>query len=182
MRFDRLLWECLEPGAYEAEESDIGAILAPEMGETILLFKIDTAEFRERRAGVRVCDLLFFTRKSDGMPPTLLFVELKGSDYQHGEEQLETAVRRVVASLHERCIDPGGRVTPEAAGEDLNLVHRSGGLVIKTVLILASAAPSDHKQRQKEFYRRTGLPLCYRAGARRQRTNLRPLLEGRTGA
>ena len=176
MRFDPQLWECLEPGAWEAEESDIGAILAPQSGETILLFKIDTPEFRDGQQGVRVCDLLFFARQSNSNRPTLLFVELKGSDYQRGEEQLETSVRQVVGSLHERCIHPQGRVARDAAAADLTEVLRGGGLAIKAVLLLGGAAPSDHKRRQKEFHRRTGLSLCYHAAGRRQKTDLRPFV------
>lgn len=108
MKFDRLLWQCLMPGEYEFTEEGITVRLPPEAKETVLMFKTDSDAFRDWQKGVKVCDLLFFYRGPAVSKPVLLFVELKGSDYEAAELQLENAFRRVWTQLDQQC--QGGEI------------------------------------------------------------------------
>lgn len=141
MRFDRLLWECLAPGSHEGTDGPLTASLAPRAGETVLLFEIDNPAFRGRDSGVKVCDLLFFHRGMEGRP-VLLFVELKGSDYQTAEQQVESAVRRVLGQLDEGC--------------------QGRSVQLRAVILLGSSILHEDKQLKKRLLRQYGLLLRYR--------------------
>lgn len=152
MRFDRLLWECLCPGKYEFEENDIEVALTPLPGETVLTFHIDTEAFRDWKAGVKACDLLFFYRGPTRDKPVLLFVELKGSNFQDAEEQIVNAVKRTFEHLDSVC---------------------QSDVYVCAVVALGVAAPINMKQRIKDLRQQTGLVFKYHFNARRQRADLR---------
>lgn len=159
MRFDGLLWECLLPGRHEHSEENLTAALDPRPGETVLLFETDRPAFRRRLpAGSKlsVCDLMFFYRGPAAPMPVLLFVELKGSDYEHAEEQLANALEAVTRELEPDC-------------------QRS---VLKgAVVVLGASTPHDSKRRRREFFRSTRTLIEYESNARAKRTELRSHLE-----
>lgn len=152
MRFDRLLWECLCPGKYEFEESNIQVALAPSLGETVLTFHIDTEAFRDWKAGVKACDLLIFYRGPARDKPVLLFVELKGSNFEDAEGQIASAVKRTFDHLDAAC-------QPQ--------------VYVCAVVVLGTAPPINTKQRIKDLRQQTGLVFKYHFNARKQRADLR---------
>lgn len=157
MRFDRLLWHCLQPGEYQFTEENLAVRLSPENNETVLMFRTDSNVFRGSREGVPACDLLFFYRGPASPTPVLLFVELKGSDIEHAETQIGSAFKRVREELAPDC---GGGAA------------RAGAVVV-----LGSSAPADVKPRQKEAWLKQGLPFAYHFGMRgKPPVELRPNL------
>ena len=169
MRFDQLLWKCLAPGKYESSESNITAALDPQPGETVLLFEIDGPAFRAGQPGVKVCDLLFFYRGPAAPKPVLLFVELKGSDYETAEAQVVNAIRRVVAELSRDCAG----ADPARASQDLRLVRESASVTIRAVVLLGVALPFNRKQRLKDLFQQTGIVFRYHSETRFKRTDVR---------
>jgi hypothetical protein len=156
VRFDRLLWQCLVPGEYEFSEEGITVRLSPEARETMLMFRTDSEAFRDWRQGVKACDLLFFYRGPAAPKATLLFVELKGSEYEAAESQLENAFKRVWAQLDPQC--QGGEI-------------RAGAVVV-----LGRSVMMDVKARIKEAWRQRGLEYRYHFGALGKTVDLRPNL------
>jgi len=107
---ERLLWRCLRPGAHGDEDGGLAAQLLPLPDETVLVFRTDCADFRFGLPAdrLRVSDLLFFRRSAIRPGETdLLFVELKGGDYERGHEQLVNAMDVVLAPL-----EPAPAATP----------------------------------------------------------------------
>jgi len=157
VKFDRLLWQCLMPGEYTFSEEGITVRLPPEAQETVLMFRTDSDAFRDWRPGVKACDLVFFYRGPAAPQPVLLFVELKGSDYEAAEAQLESAFRRVWEQLDPHwCQGTASRVCAVA------VVGRSVMLDVKT--------------RIKEAWRHRGLEFRYHFGALGKTVELRPNL------
>lgn len=143
MTFDRILWQCLLPGQYSFEENNISAKLQPEAGETVLLLNIDDDKLRNELANKRLCDLLFFYRGPVRPVPVLVFVELKGSDYEHGEEQLRNAIAVVLSGLAPRIRDP-----------DLRNDQRQ--VELRAVLVSSRTVPHHDKRELKRLFRETG--------------------------
>ena len=156
MRFDRLLWQCLVPGQYAFSEEGITVQLPPQAGETVLMFRTDSDAFRDWQQGVKACDLLFFYRGPAAPKTTLLFVELKGSEYEAAESQLENAIKRVWAQLDPQC--QGGEI-------------RAGAVVV-----LGRSVMMDVKARIKEAWQQKGLEYRYHFGAQGKTVDLRPNL------
>ena len=156
MRFDRLLWQCLMPGEYEFTEEGITVRLPPEAKETVLMFKTDSDAFRDWQKGVKACDLLFFYRGPAAPKPVLLFVELKGSDYEAAELQLENAFKRVWAQLDQQC--------------------QSGEIRVCAVAVVGRSVMMDVKARIKDAWQQRGLEFRYHFGALRKTVDLRPNL------
>ncbi len=156
MKLDRLLWQCLKPGEYEFTEEGITVRLPPETRETVLMFQTDSEAFRDGQPGVKACDLLFLYRGPAAPKPVLLFVELKGSDYEAAEAQLENAFKRVWAQLDPKCQGGESRVCAVA------VVGRSVMLDVKT--------------RIKQAFQQRGLEYRYHFGALGKTVDLRPNL------
>jgi hypothetical protein len=130
---ERLLWNGLHPGVYSLSESDVGAKLAPEDKETVLLFQLDAPHDELRHAEppkTQICDGLFFYRRKKKAPPWLLFFELKrGSDFEHAVSQLLSAIRLTLGGLHARCLPRG----------------------IHAVVVSGVESPPDRQLLQKQF-------------------------------
>ncbi len=156
MRFDRLLWECLRPGEYAFSEENITVQLHPEAGETVLMFHTDTNAFRDWQQGVKACDLVFFYRGPAAAKPALLFVELKGGDYETAEAQLESAFKRVWEHLAPQCQGGESRVC--------------------AVVVSGRSVMIDVKARIKEAWQQRGLEFRYHFGALGKTVDLRPNL------
>jgi hypothetical protein len=110
----RLLWFCLRHDL-EFWEDRLGISLDKQPGETALLFRTDSEEFRHHfygpqmpnpPAGERIAsDVLFFYKNADH-PPLLSFVELKrGREFRHALHQLERVLGVVVPGI-ERTVGP----------------------------------------------------------------------------
>ena len=104
---ERLLWNGLHPGVYSLSESEVGARLAPEDKEAVLLFQLDEPhdELRHHEPdGTKVCDGMFFYRRKKSASPWLLFFELKrGTHFAEAVAQLMSAIRLTIKNLHARC-------------------------------------------------------------------------------
>lgn len=137
MPFNYLLWNCLLPGKTSVRESGKVASLKPDKrgNESVLAFKIDTDDFRNRFDTKLVADALFF-HKTEGKAPTILLVELKGRDVGHGIDQLGETLRAVKKSL--------GRRFP---------------VEFRAVVRTDRGVPKDMKARQKKFNRDHSVPL-----------------------
>lgn len=137
--FDRLLWNGLHPGVFSLSESDVGASLAPQDKETVLLFQLDKSnepddpcnELRYAEPdGTRICDGLFFYRRKRRSLPWLVFFELKhGRDFESAFEQLVSGVKLLTKNLHQRWSDPR----------------------IHAVIVSGGDAPADKQVLQKNF-------------------------------
>jgi hypothetical protein len=159
VKFDRLLWQCLMPGEHEFSEEGITVRLAPEAKETVLMFRTDSNAFRDGQQGVKACDLVFFYRgpPTPKIPkPVLLFVELKGSDYEAAEAQLENAFKRVWTQLDPQCQGGESRVC--------------------AVAVVGRSVMMDVKARIKEAWQQRGLEFRYHFGALGKTVELRPNL------
>ncbi|HYO59642.1 hypothetical protein [Archangium sp.] len=156
MKFDRLLWQCLMPGEHEFSEEGITVRLPPEAKETVLMFRTDSDAFRDWQQGVKACDLVFFYRGPAAPKPVLLFVELKGSDYEAAEAQLENAFKRVWAQLDTQCQGGESRVC--------------------VVAVVGRSVMMDVKARIKEAWQQRGLEFRYHFGALGKTVDLRPNL------
>jgi hypothetical protein len=160
LRFDRLLWQCLEPGKHEFTEENITVQLLPAAGETVLMFQTDSAAFRDWQEGIKACDLLFFYRGPAVPKPVLMFVELKGSELESAEAQCESAFKRVCAHLDTQC--QGGESRACA------------------VVVVGQSILIDVKARIKEAWQQRGLEFRYHFGALGKTVDLRPnLLDSR---
>jgi hypothetical protein len=130
---ERLLWNGLHPGVHSLSESEVGAKLAPVDKETVLLFQLDDPHDELRHAepqGTQICDGLFFYRRKKKAAPWLLFFELKrGSDFEHAVDQLISAIRLLIKSLHARCPPRG----------------------IHAVVVSGVESPPDRQQLQSQF-------------------------------
>jgi hypothetical protein len=150
------LWQCLVPGQYAFSEEGITVQLPPQTGETVLMFRTDSDAFRDWQPGVKACDLLFFHRGPATRKTTLLFVELKGSEYEAAESQLENAVKRVWEQLDPQCL--GGETR------------------VGAVVVLGRSVMMDVKARIKEAWQQRGLEYRYHFGAQGKTVDLRPNL------
>ncbi|OJT23270.1 hypothetical protein BO221_20620 [Archangium sp. Cb G35] len=156
MKFDRLLWQCLMPGEHEFSEEGITVRLLPEGKETVLMFRTDSNAFRDGQPGVKACDLVFFYRGPAAPKPVLLFVELKGSDYEAAEAQLENAFKRVWTQIDPQCQGGESRVC--------------------AVAVVGRSVMMDVKARIKEAWQQRGLEFRYHFGALGKTVDLRPNL------
>jgi hypothetical protein len=157
VKFDRLLWQCLRPGEYAFSEEGITVRLPPETQETVLMFQTDSDAFRDWRPGVKACDLLFFYRGPAMLDKAvLLFVELKGSDYEAAEAQLESAFKRVWQQLDKQC--------------------QGGESVVCAVAVVGRSVMVNEKERIKEAWQQRGLSFRYHFGALGKTVDLRPNL------
>ncbi len=109
---ERLLWNGLHPGVYSLSESEVGARLAPEYKETVLLIQLDEPHDELRQGepdGTQIRDgLFFYQRNKERARPWLLFFELKrGHDFEHAVSQLRSAIRLLFKGLHDRCSPRG---------------------------------------------------------------------------
>jgi hypothetical protein len=97
--FECLLRNCLLHGKTSASQNKTRFALDPNKGETILVFQVDQDSGRQClgvRADSQVCDLLVLILRPK-IKPILAFIELKGSDFEHGLQQINataTAARR----------------------------------------------------------------------------------------
>jgi hypothetical protein len=135
-----LLWFCLDHGT-AIHEDRLGLSIERRGGETILLFRTDSKEFRSRfyaaDAPQIACDALFFYKNGDH-PPLLIFVELKGAHLVHALEQLEATIGAVKPRI-EQAIRGTARC--------LALVVSDG------------ARPTTRANKQREFEARTRVDL-----------------------
>lgn len=136
MSFNYLLWNCLLPGKTSVSERKVDAKLKPEAGESVLVFKIDTDGFRKRFDTKLVADALFF-HKTEGKVPTILLVELKGSDVEQGIKQLAETVRAVKKKLPERNFPAE----------------------FQAIVRISRGSPNDIKGQQRKFERELRVPL-----------------------
>jgi hypothetical protein len=162
-----MLWECLQPGQHEFTEEGITATLEPQAGETVLFFNIDCTAFRQGQHALRICDLLVFYRGAAHQLPVLLFVELKGSDYERAESQIMGAARRVLAELDPLC----GGIPPAKAAK--GTLAPGSSVNVRAVVLCGSSLLFKRKERQKDLYQQTGLLFRYHSEARRQPNDLR---------
>ncbi|QDU39461.1 hypothetical protein Mal4_38060 [Maioricimonas rarisocia] len=93
--FNRLLLDCLVPGTTSVNERKTRTMLTfkPAAGETILVFRVDSDEGKKlfELEDSLVADALLAVFRQ-GAQPILFFVELKGSDVEHAEKQLESTI------------------------------------------------------------------------------------------
>ena len=100
MPFNQLLCKCLLAGRTSVNEQGKAARLVPESGECVLVFRLDSREFR-KVFGVEdqpICDHLFFYKKAAD-DPVLLCVELKGADLERAAEQIGRVIRLLKKEL-----------------------------------------------------------------------------------
>lgn len=97
MALEPLLWFCLSHRT-SIDEAGIALTIQRRAEETVLLFRTDSAAFREHfyahGAPQIACDALFFYKLGD-QPPLLIFVELKGANLGHALAQLEATIAAV---------------------------------------------------------------------------------------
>jgi hypothetical protein len=133
-----MLWNCLLPDKTSIGEGKQKARLERRTGagECILVFRIDNAEFR-RQFGLSqspLCDALFFLGQQQDHP-TLLPVELKGSDIAKAVQQLESAVNLLLSKLPKKQT----RYVP--------------------VIVTSSRVPHQAKKLFKDFSRKFGFEV-----------------------
>lgn len=119
------------------------AALALRAGESAYLFRLDNESSRTNLGLQRVCDGVF-VHWLHGQRPKLIFVELKGTDIQHGATQLAATLRAVQRSLNERT---GNRFP--AKGD------------IRACIVRSGSAPHGQTRIQETFYRDTGVALLF---------------------
>ncbi len=158
MAIEPLLWFCLDHGTSVAEDR-IGLSIERKGGETILLFRTDTREFRERFYDPDdpqiSCDALFFYKHADN-PALLIFVELKGANLVHALDQLEATIG---------AVKPGIERVVRGSTRYLALVVSDG------------ARPTTRVNKQREFETKTQVDLHIQTTRRGQRAvDLRAVL------
>jgi hypothetical protein len=158
MAIEPLLWFCLD---HKTSISDDGIELsiARKSGETILLFRTDSEDFRkcfyDVGASQTACDGLFFYKYGDN-PPILVFVELKGANLAHALKQLKTTILPVK--------------------ERVEGVIRDGTKYLALV-VSDGAGPTTRKNKQREFEDETRVHLLVKTTARRKKAvDLRAVL------
>ena len=158
MPFTFLLWHCLRPGETSVGEGKVrAAFQRRENDECVLVFDLDNDHFR-KEFGVgnaqRVCDHLLFHKKA-GAPPTLVFVEMKGSDVKHGITQLRSTIEMIRPRL------------PKSAGGDL-----------VAVVVTSGGAPRNLGDLCEDFWKALTVRLHVKTG----KVDLRSLLSRRPSA
>jgi len=152
MPFTFLLWHCLRPGQTSVGAGKVRAFFERENDECVLVFDLDNDHFRKEfevdEDEKRVCDHLFFHKKAEG-PPTLVFVELKGSDVKHGITQLRSTIEMMRRRL------------PKYAGRDL-----------VAVVVTSGGAPRNLDDLCEDFWK----ALTVRLHVKRGKVDLRSLL------
>jgi hypothetical protein len=158
MAIEPLLWFCLDHGTAIVDDR-IGLSIERRTGETILLFRTDSPEFRRHfldREGRQIsCDALFFYKHAE-RAPVLVFVELKGAHLLHALDQLEATIG---------AVKPG--------------IERSLGLAIRCLALVVSdgARPTTRVSRQRAFEDRTRVDLHVQTTRRGQKpVDLRDVL------
>lgn len=173
--FDRLLWNGLHPGVFSLSENDVGASLGPQDKETVLLFQLDKSDEpgdpcnelrRDEPPGTRICDGLFFYRRTRRSVPWLVFFELKsGEDSEKAFTQLVSGVGLLTKNLHQHWSD--------------RRIH--------AVIVSGGVAPVDKQLLQKKFAKEMktkGLAarLTFVQCPRKSIADLRPELDARRQA
>lgn len=101
MTFDRLLWFCLAHDT-RLEDDRLAVSIDRRSDETILRFTSDSDEFRkhflESSPSQISCDGIYFYR-FEKRAPVLVFVELKGANFQHALKQLGNVISVVKPQL-----------------------------------------------------------------------------------
>lgn len=140
MAIEPLLWFCLEH-ATQVSEKGIGLSIERKSGETILLFRTDSKEFREHFYAPGdpqiACDRLFFYKYADN-PPVLIFVELKGANLPHALEQLKQTI---------------GVVKPRVE----QAVRKSSKYL--ALVVSDGASPTTRASKQRDFEAKTQVDL-----------------------
>lgn len=88
------LLKCAVQGTSSKEQGKSVSV-KPTQGETVLLFRSDSAEFRQCIGALQdsiACDIMVFYHSSQ--KTVICFVELKGRDVADGYEQLETTYKQ----------------------------------------------------------------------------------------
>ena len=95
MPFNHLLAHALIPGVTKASDSGKEAILSPESGEAVLVFRLDEDITREHLgiANLKCCDYLFLFKDSNRT--LCIFIEFKGSDLSRADEQILSAYQAI---------------------------------------------------------------------------------------
>jgi hypothetical protein len=158
---ERLLWFCLRHTLSLRDEGIVLSFKDRREDETILVFKTDSAAFREQfyRAGDlhSACEGIVFYKHAEG-PPVLVFAELKGADVPYALQQLRCTIE---------AVKPGIEATVEGKTKYLALV------------VTDRAAPMAHQPEQRAFEGATEVEL-YVVPARRGKgaVDLREVLRG----
>lgn len=158
MAIEPLLWFCLDHGTSISEER-IELTITRRSGETILLFRTDSTEFRkyfyDKRASQIACDALFFY-KYDDHPPVLIFVELKGANIAHALDQLSGTISAVKPRLE-------------------NVIK--GSTKYLALVVSDGARPTTKKSKQREFEAQTQVDLVVKSTVRgKKAVDLRAVL------
>lgn len=140
MAIEPLLWFCLDHGT-AVREDGIGLSIDRKQGETILLFRTDSKEFRSRfyaaSAPQVACDALFFYKNGDH-PPVLVFVELKGAELTHALKQLEVTIGAVKSRIEQAI---------------------KGSTKYLALVVSDGAGPKARLDKQRDFEARTRVDL-----------------------